>query len=49
MWLLTATLESYLAGDPDVALPAALISGLLFLCCGALYVFVAHLDSRARR
>ena len=30
MWLLTATLESYLAGHVDVALPGMLVSGILF-------------------
>ena len=49
MWLLTATLESYLAGHHQVALPAAIISGILFLICGALYLFVVRLDSEARR
>ena len=48
MWLLTATLESYLAGHHEVALPAAVISGILFLICGALYFFVARIDSEAR-
>ena len=33
MWLLTATLESYLAGHRGVALPGALVSGALFLIC----------------
>jgi predicted Co/Zn/Cd cation transporter (cation efflux family) len=49
MWLLSATLESYLAGHHEVALPAAIISGLLFFICGGLYLFVARLDSEARR
>lgn len=49
MWLLTATLESYLAGHHEVALPAAVISGVLFLICGALYIFVARIDSEARQ
>ncbi len=49
MWLLTATLESYLAGHHEVALPAAIISGLIFLVCGGLYLFVARIDSEARQ
>jgi pilus assembly protein TadC len=49
MWLLTATLESYLAGAHEAAIPAAVISGVLFLICGALYLFVARIDSEARR
>lgn len=49
MWLLTATLESYLAGHHEVALPAAIISGVIFLICGGLYLFVARIDSEARQ
>jgi hypothetical protein len=48
MWLLTATLETYLAGHHEVALPPAIISGLLFLCCAGLYLFVRHVDIQAR-
>jgi predicted Co/Zn/Cd cation transporter (cation efflux family) len=48
MWLLTATLEAYLAGHRETALPAAIISGLLFLGCLALYVFIMRLDRRVR-
>jgi hypothetical protein len=44
MWLLTATLESYLAGHHDVALPGVLASAVLFLGCAALYWFVIRLD-----
>ena len=44
MWLLTATLESYLAGHHDVALPAMITSGVLFALCAALYRLVARLD-----
>lgn len=49
IWLLTATLESYLAGHYEAVLPAAIISGALFLVCGGLYVFVIRIDSEARR
>ena len=48
MWLLTATLESYLAGHHEVVLPAAIISGLLFLVCAGLYLFVRRIDAEAR-
>ena len=48
MWLLTATLESYLAGHHEVALPGAIISGVLFLICTALYLFVRRIDAEAR-
>ena len=48
MWLLTATLESYLAGYRDVALPALLVSGALFLLSFGIYRFTAWLDSGLR-
>lgn len=48
MWLLTATLESYLAGHHTVALPAAIVSGVLFLICICLYLFVSRVDADAR-
>ena len=44
MWLLTATLESYLAGHRGVAGTAFAVSLGLFLVCGALYLLVARLD-----
>ena len=44
MWLLTATLESYLAGHRSVAGIAFAVSISLFLLCGALYALVARLD-----
>jgi hypothetical protein len=44
MWLLTATLEAYLAGHLDVALPGAIASGVLLLASVALYVFLEHAD-----
>lgn len=43
MWLLTATLESYLAGHTSVALPAALLSGVLLAACTGLYFFIHRL------
>ncbi|MBX9572520.1 MAG: hypothetical protein K2X77_26735 [Candidatus Obscuribacterales bacterium] len=39
MWILTATLESYLSGHTDTALPAAIISGILFCGSASLYWF----------
>ena len=48
MWLLTATLESYLAGHHEVVLPAAIISGLIFVVCAGLYFFVRRIDTEAR-
>jgi hypothetical protein len=44
MWLLTATLESYLAGHIDVALPGVITSAVLFLACLGMYRLVARLD-----
>src|SRR5262245_13708129 len=49
MWLLTATLESFLAGHHEAALPGAIISGLLFLASFGLYIFVDRIDSAARK
>lgn len=49
MWLLTATLESYLAGHRGVALPGALVSGVLFLICFLLYRFAVRTEKSADR
>ena len=49
MWLLTATLESYLAGHGDTALPGFIISALLCLACLGLYRFVVRLDRAPER
>jgi len=49
IWLLSATLESYLAGYREAAVPGAIISGILFLACLALYMFVDRVDSEVRR
>ena len=49
MWLLTATLETYLAGDRAAALPAALASGVLFLACLGLGLFIRGIDRESRR
>ena len=46
IWLLSATLDAFLAGHRDAALPGAIISGLLFLGCVALYGFVVRLERR---
>ncbi|MFB3827729.1 MAG: DUF6755 family protein [Bryobacteraceae bacterium] len=47
IWLLFAALETHLAGHMEGALPAAVISGILFLCSLGLYLFVKHLDADA--
>jgi hypothetical protein len=44
MWLLTATLESFLAGHRDAALPGMIVSGVLFLACVGLYALNVRLD-----
>lgn len=46
IWLLSATLESFLAGNTDVVLPATIFSGLIFLGCLALNLFVDQVESR---
>lgn len=48
MWLLTATLESYLAGREISPVAATIFSGVLFLCCVGLYIFVEHIDAQVR-
>mgnify|MGYP001601834997 CR=1 FL=1 len=49
MWLLTAALEAFLAGHRETALPAAIISGAIFLACLGLYLFVDRVDVEVRR
>jgi hypothetical protein len=44
MWLLTATLEAHLAGHPEPILPAAIISGLIFMACAGLFLFIQRID-----
>ncbi len=46
IWLLSATLDAYLAGHREVVLPGAIISGILFVGCGGLYRFVVRLEPR---
>jgi len=48
IWLLSATLESFLAGHHKSALPAAVFSGLIFLVCLGLYTFVDRVDAQIR-
>lgn len=47
VWLLSATLDAYLAGHNDAALPGARCSGLIFVASAGLYWFVQRID-RAR-
>lgn len=48
MWLLTASLEAYLAGHRDGAIPGAIFSGLLFAGSAGLYWYVRKLEREAR-
>ena len=45
MWLLTATLEAYLGGHPEPILPAAILSGLIFMACAGLFFFIHRIDT----
>jgi len=48
IWLLSATLDTYLAGHTETALPGAIVSGLLCASCFAMYGFVQRVDRDAR-
>ena len=48
IWLLSAALESFLSGKHNTALPAAIFSGVMFLICVGLYLFVDRVDSDVR-
>jgi hypothetical protein len=48
IWLLSATLDAFLAGHRDAALPGAIVSAVLFAGCAALYGFVVRLERRVR-
>jgi hypothetical protein len=48
MWLLTATLEAYLGGHQDSALPGAIASALLFTGVLALYLLVNKIERSTR-
>ena len=49
MWLLTATLEGFLGGHHRLALPASILSAILFAACFALYAFIRRADLLSRR
>jgi hypothetical protein len=49
IWLLSATLETFLAGQAGAVLPAAIFSGLLFLGCLVLDLFVTRVDRESRK
>ena len=48
IWLLSATLDAYLAGYPETALPGAIVSGTLCAGCFAMYAFVRRVDRGSR-
>jgi hypothetical protein len=48
IWLLMASVESWLAGHSGVALPAAIMSGVLFAGCLALVLLAGRSERTAR-
>jgi hypothetical protein len=48
MWLLTATLEAFLAGHREPVVPAALVSALLFAASFGLYLFIERVDRASK-
>jgi hypothetical protein len=49
IYLLSAALEAFLAGDMRAALPAAVFSGIIFLASLGLSLFVDRVDAEAHR
>jgi hypothetical protein len=49
IWLLNATLETFLAGHKGAVLSAAIFSGIAFLGCLALDFFVTRVDQESRK
>jgi CHASE2 domain-containing sensor protein len=49
VWLLSATLEAFLAGYMSPVVPAVIFSGLLFLACAALNFFVDGVNRSSRQ
>ena len=48
MWLLTATLEAYLAGHSEPIVPAVIISGVILAACAGLFLFIHRIDLDVR-
>jgi hypothetical protein len=46
IWLLSATLDSYLAGHAETAVAGAIISGILSAACFVMYLSVRRIDAR---
>ena len=49
IWLLSATLETFLAGHTGAVLPAAIVSGVAFSGCLAVDLFVTRIDQESRK
>ena len=45
VWLLSATLDAFLAGHNDAALPGAICSGMILAAAVGLFWFVKRIDS----
>jgi hypothetical protein len=48
IWLLSATLDTFLAGRAETALPGAIVSGILCAACFAMYGFIRRVDRDSR-
>jgi predicted Co/Zn/Cd cation transporter (cation efflux family) len=48
IWLLSATLDTFLSGHTETALPGAVVSGVLCAACFAMYAFVRRVDRDSR-
>jgi len=49
IWLLSATLETFLAGHTGAVLPATIFSGLIFSGCLTLNLFVTRVGQESRK
>ena len=49
IWLLSATVEAFLGGHRETALPGAIVSGIIFVACFGLFCFVDQVDREVRR
>lgn len=49
IWLLNATLDAYLSNRHHAAVPGAIISGVIFLFCFGLYLFIERIDRDVRK
>jgi len=49
LWLLSATLDAALSGEVCVAIPASIVSLLLFACSAGLLWYVIDFDRRRSR